>query len=69
MIVCEYGQSCLYVCRYIFVYVTVYVFMCRHAYVYEYDCFMYVHMCTYCICYDYLQHCEDTVSVELHYMN
>ena len=24
--------------------------MCRHAYVYEYNCFMYVHMCTYCIC-------------------
>ena len=29
---------------------TVYVFMCRHAYVYEYDCFMYVHKCTYYIC-------------------
>ena len=29
---------------------TVYVFMCRHVYVYEYDCFMYVHTCTYCIC-------------------
>ena len=26
------------------------VFMRRHAHVYEYDCFMYVHMCTYCIC-------------------
>ena len=34
----------------IFVHVTVYVFMCRHVYVYEYDCFMYVHRCTYCIC-------------------
>ena len=29
---------------------TVYVFMCRHVYVYEYDCFMYVHIRTYCIC-------------------
>ena len=26
------------------------VFMYRHVYVYEYDFFMYVHMCTYCIC-------------------
>ena len=33
----------------LFVHVTVYVFMCRHVYMYEYDCFMYVHMCTYCI--------------------
>ena len=24
--------------------------MCRHVYVYEYDCFMFVHMCRYCIC-------------------
>ena len=24
--------------------------MRRHAYVYEYDCFMYVHTCIYCIC-------------------
>ena len=34
----------------------VHVFMCRHVYVYEYDCLMYVHMCTYCIriiLYDY----------------
>ena len=46
----EYGRSCKYVCRYIFVHVTVYVFMRRHGYVYEYDCFMYVYMCTYCIC-------------------
>ena len=29
---------------------TVYVFMCRHVYVYGYDCFMYVRTCTYCIC-------------------
>ena len=28
------------------------VFMCGHVIVYEHehDCFMYVHMCTYCIC-------------------
>ena len=67
----DYGQSCQYVCRYIFVLVTMYVFMCRYVYVYKYDCFMYVHMCTYCICvyYDYVQHCEDTVRVELHYIN
>ena len=37
---------CLHI--YVFVHVSVYVFMCRH--VYEYDCFMYVHMFTYCIC-------------------
>ena len=24
--------------------------MCRHVYVYLYDCFMQVHACTYCIC-------------------
>ena len=30
--------------------VTVYVFMCRHVHVYEYDCFVYVHMCTHCTC-------------------
>ena len=29
---------------------TVYVFMCKHVYVYEHDCFMYVHMYTYCNC-------------------
>ena len=27
-----------------------YVYMCRHVYVYEYDCFMYAHMCLYCVC-------------------
>ena len=31
---------------YIFVHVSVYVFMCRHVSVYERDCFMYVHKCT-----------------------
>ena len=43
--------------------------MCRHVLVYEYDCFMYVHMCIYYICihvlYGYIQCCEDTVSAEL----
>ena len=34
----EYGQSCYYVGRCIFVDVTVYVCMCRHVYVYLYDC-------------------------------
>ena len=33
----------------IFVHLSVYVFLCRHVYVYEYDCLMYVDMCTYCI--------------------
>ena len=37
---------------------TVYVFMCRHVYVYEYDCFMYVHMCTYCICMYVMTKCS-----------
>ena len=48
-------------------YMMVYVFRCRHVYVYEYDCFMNVHMCTYCICVYVMtvQHCEDTVSVPL----
>ena len=44
------GMNLLYVCRYIFVHVTVYMFMCRHVYVHGHGCFMYVHMCTYCIC-------------------
>ena len=29
---------------------SVYVFMCRHVYVYEYGCFTYVHKYAYCIC-------------------
>ena len=39
--------------------------------VYEYDCFMYVHMCMYYICMYCMtvQHCEDTVGVELRYIN
>ena len=38
-----------------FVHVMVYVFMCRHVYVYEYDCFMHDHNyvqvlhCMYCM--------------------
>ena len=36
--------------KYIFVHVSVYVYMCRQVYVHEHDCFMYVHMCTYCVC-------------------
>ena len=43
-------MNILLLCRYIFVHVSVYVYMCRHVYVYEYDCFMYVHMCIYCVC-------------------
>ena len=42
----------------IFVHVMVYVFMCRHAHVYEYDCLMYVRTCTYCIC----THCMTVYS-------
>ena len=50
------------------------MFMCRHEYVYEYDCFMYVHNVHILHLYihydyDYVQHCEDTVSVELRYIN
>ena len=40
----------LLTCLYIFVHVSVYVYMCRYVNVYEDDCFMYVHMCIYCIC-------------------
>ena len=32
--------------------------MCRHVYVYEHDCVMYVHMCIYCIC----MHCMTMYS-------
>ena len=51
---------------------SVYVFMCRHVDVYEYDCFMHVHMYTLHLhvrLYDYVQRCEDTVSVKLRYIN
>ena len=40
----------------IFVYITVYVFMCRHVYVYEHDCFTFVYtshfafVCTLSLC-------------------
>ena len=46
--------------------------MCRHVYVYLYDLFhvsSYVHMLHLYVCYDYVQRCEDTVSVELRYIN
>ena len=35
------------------------------------DCFMYVHMCIYCVCmhFETVQCCEGTVSVELHCIN
>ena len=32
------------------VHVSMYVYMCRHVYVCGHDCFMYVHMCIYCVC-------------------
>ena len=57
----------------IFGHVTVHMFMFKHVYVYEYDCFMYVHMCTYCICTHFMtmysERCTDTVSVVLRYIN
>ena len=43
---------------YIFVDVLVYVYMCRNVYVYEYGCFMHVHMCTYCICLYFMTQCS-----------
>ena len=55
-----------------FVHVLVYVYMCRHVYVYEYDLltvFSYVHILHLYGRYDYVQCCEDTVSVELLYRN
>ena len=27
-----------------------YIILCRHVYMYEYDCFMNVHLCIHCIC-------------------
>ena len=36
--------------------------MCRHVYVYLYDMHLYER-------YDYVQGCEDTVNVELRYIN
>ena len=51
MKVYEYGQVCyLSMGNLVSMSVSVNVFMCRHVYVYEYDCFMYVHMCTYYSC-------------------
>ena len=47
---------------------SVYVFMCRHVYVYENDLFhvcSYVHILHLHVCYNYVQRCEDTVGVEL----
>ena len=35
---------------YMFVHVSVYVSVRRHVYVSKYDCFVCVHMITYCIC-------------------
>ena len=45
---CEYGQSCWYVGRCIFVHVTVYLLMRRHVYVYLYDCFISAHIAFVC---------------------
>ena len=39
-----------------------YVLMWRHVYVYEYDCFMYVHMCPFCI-YMYVMTMYSAVGV------
>ena len=56
---------------YISVHVPVCVYVCRHVYVYEYDFYVcpYVYILRLHVLYDYVQHCEDTVSVELPYMN
>ena len=46
---------------------TVCVFMCMHVYVYMIvSCMFILHLYVH---YDYVQHCEDTVSVKLHYIN
>ena len=49
---------------------SVYVYGCRHM------CMNmivqvcpYVHILCLCVLYDYVQRCEDTVSVGLHYIN
>ena len=67
-LLCEYGQSCKHVGRYIFVHVTVYMCKCRHVYVYLYDCFMQVRKCPYCICM-YVMTMYSSISVELRNMN
>ena len=45
--------------------------MCRHVYVYLwlFHVSSYVHILHLYVRYDYVQRCEDTVSVELHYIN
>ena len=49
----EYGQAFMSMGNlfnmsvYIFAHVSMYVYMCRPVYVYEHDCFMYVHTCAY----------------------
>ena len=45
--------------------------LCRHVYVNEHGCFMYVHMyiLRLYVLYDYVQLCEYTVSVELPCIN
>ena len=48
----------------VFVHVSVYVHMCRHVYVYEYDCFIYVHMCIRCIC-TYFMNMHSTLMIPL----
>ena len=48
-----------------------YLYVRRHVglYVYEYDCFMYAHMCHMLLYVLFVQRCEGTVSVELLYTN
>ena len=62
-LLCEYGQSYKYVGRYMFVHVTVYVFM------WLFHVCSYVHILHLYVRYDYVQPCEDSVSVELRYIN
>ena len=49
-----------------FVYVSVYVYMCRHV---LFHVCLYVHILNLYVLYDYVQRCEGTVSVNLRFVN
>ena len=56
---------------YIYTCVGVCIYVCRHVCVHEYDClvYSYVHILCLHVVYDCVQRCDDTVSVEMCYIN
>ena len=59
----KYGNMSIFMC----ICVGLCIYMSKHVYVYDHDCFMYAHNYTHILrlLYDYVQRCEDTVNVEL----